>query len=35
VMRILDVGHRHGRVRHPVVDDGVDGHCDGVFGQDL
>lgn len=32
---ILDVGHRHGGVRHPVVDDRVDGHRHRVFGEDL
>ena len=30
VVRVLHVGHRHRRVRHAVVDDGVHGHRDGV-----
>ena len=35
VVSVLDVGHRHGRVRHPVVDDGVDGNRHGIFCQHL
>jgi hypothetical protein len=35
VVSVFDVGHRHRRVRHPVVDDGVDGDGDGVTSQHL
>ncbi len=35
VVRVLHVGHGDGGIGDAVVDDGIDGHCHGVSGQDL